>query len=178
MNRDFSSESVPAIRLFGTTWARRGWRYWWRRFWIAVFCTLVAALQVSIAVGIWSSLVDSASGRPAKIAISAVFGLMVFGGIIWAAVGWWRVLKLQRNGDIAALRAIVNKSGSNRKKGAAAGSLLGIGGLAGFPAAALGLLVGTFAALGWVFVIMLMSYGRYYTIEEYLAVHELKRIQS
>ena len=149
-----------------------------RRFWIAVFWTLIAALEAGIAWAIWSGVMGSVSGGGAKLAVMVALGALLLGGIMWAFAEWWRIVKLQRSEDIPALRAIVDKGGKSRTKGAVGGALFGVGGLAGIPVAALGLMIGTFAALGWVFVIALMSYGRYFTIEEYLAAYQLKHTRA
>ncbi|ODR11100.1 hypothetical protein BHQ15_03010 [Mycolicibacillus koreensis] len=168
-------EQVRSIRIFGTTWAQRGWRYWIRRVGITVLWTGVAALEIGIIVAFWSGLVEAAGNSIATVAISTVLTGLLLGGLVWAIRGWREVREAERSGDIARLHEIVDKGVGNRGKAAAGATLFGGGGLLGIPAALLALAVGTFAVIGWVFVFLLMSFGRYYDIEEYLAVVESGR---
>jgi hypothetical protein len=170
---------VPEVRLLGRTWADRGWRYWNRRFWLALAYGLMAAFEVGLAIAIWSSLMHSIHGQSAKVAVSVVIVVLIAGGAVWALRSLWVIVRAERRADIATLRAIAAKNaGRSRTAGGAAGLGLGVGTLAGIPGAAVGLLVGTFAVIGWVFVFFLMGLMRYLSVEEYLAVHDLTQSRA
>lgn len=137
--------------------------------------TCVAALEIGIIVAFWSGLVGAGGNSIATVAISTVLTGLLLGGLVWAIRGWREVREAERSGDVARLHEIVDKGVGNRGKAAAGATLFGGGGLLGIPVALLALAVGTFAVIGWVFVFLLMSFGRYYDIEEYLAVVESGR---
>ncbi|OBJ73711.1 hypothetical protein [Mycobacterium sp. 1274756.6] len=168
-------EQVRSLRIFGTTWADRGWRYWIRRVGITVLWACVAALEIGVILAFWSGLVEAANNRVATLGISTVLVGLLLGGFLWAIRGWREVRDAERVGDTVRLQEIVDEGIRSRHKAVVGGTLLGGGGLLAIPAAVLALTLGTFAVIGWVFVFLLMSFGRYYDPEEYLAVTELQR---
>lgn len=166
---------IPAVRLLGVTWAHRGWRYWNRRFWIALAYTLILAFEIALAFSIWSALMKSVDNETAELAVSCVIVILIAGGFIWALRTLWAIISAERRDDIARLRTLSSTyTNRNRKRSAATGTAIGAGGLAGIPAAVLPLIVGTFAVIGWAFVIFIMGLMPYLSVEEYLAAHDLK----
>lgn len=109
-------EQVRSIRIFGTTWAQRGWRYWIRRVGITVLWTGVAALEIGIIVAFWSGLVEAAGNSIATVAISTVLTGLLLGGLVWAIRGWREVREAERSGDIARLHEIVDKESATGVK--------------------------------------------------------------
>lgn len=170
------SVEIRNVRLLGTTWASRGWRYWTRRFWLALFFALVAAFEITIAIGLWSDLFKSSLSNTVKLILSTVILVLVIGGFVWAFRTLWDIASAEYRNDIPRLRAIAERAkGQDRRKAGLAGLTLGVGGLSGIPAAGLALLVGAFAALGWALVMLVMNVMPYISAEEYLAVHDQKR---
>jgi hypothetical protein len=167
--------SIPTVRLLGVTWADRGWRYWNRRFWLALVYALFAAFEVGLAVAIWLGFTEAINSRVAKVAVLGILGVLIGGGFIWAFRTLWSIAKAEYRHDIPTLREIATKNaGRNRKRAGAAGLGLGAGGLAGSPVAMVSLMIGTFAILGWAFVTFVMALMPYLSVEEYLAAHDLK----
>lgn len=165
---------IPKVRLLGTTWASRGWRYWNRRFWIALLYTAIAAFEFALAFSIFSAFTRSSSDST-RLWVAVVAVTLVGGGFIWALHTLWLIIRAELRGNIPELRAMAEKNrGGRRKQAGLAGAALGVGGLAGVPAVILTLLVGTFAVLGWVFVVFVMGLMPYLSIEEYLAMHDLR----
>jgi MFS family permease len=173
-----SGQNLPKVRLLGTTWADRGWRYWSRRFWLVVAYALIAALEWGIAFSIWSSLAHSTSPS-SRTVITVVAAALVIGGFVWALRTLWEVTTAEHRHDIPKLRAISERnSGRSRGRAASAGSAIGVGGLAGSSTALLTVAVGVFAVLGWAVVALVMSLMRYISVEEYLAVHDYRKAIS
>jgi hypothetical protein len=178
---DSEVRQIPTVRLLGVTWASRGLRYWNRRFWIALCYALIPFSEVVIIVGAWSGLAQSAATATTKLAVSAVLVVMICGGFIWAFRTLWKIGSAEYRHDIPRLRAIREKEQGldrDRRRGGVAGLALGAGGLAGIPAALLSIAVGAFATVGWGFVILIMGLMPYLSVEEYLAMHDLKKSAS
>lgn len=173
-----SEQSLPSVRFLGQTWADRGWRYWSRRFWLVVAYALIAALEWGMAYSIWSSLAHSTSPST-RLIITVITGALVIGGFVWALRTLWEITAAEHQHDIPKLRAISDRnSGRSRGKSAAAGTAIGVGGLAGSSTALLTVAVGVFAVLGWAVVALVMSLMRYISVEEYLAVHDYRKALS
>lgn len=167
--------SIPGL---GTTWVRRGPAYWFRRTLIslgsAAVCFFVGLIYVSVAIGLWSAA-DSSVARTCIVVAFVVAG-------VWSTAAAIRAFRpavvAMRNKDITALRDLVDRPAKRRWGATAAGSGIGFAGLAGSGVAVAVLGLGSIFVIGWPIVMLALSFRRYWSIAECLAVIELESAQS
>ena len=81
MSTETQSAPVP-VRFLGTTWRRRGVRYWLRRASLLILWTLVFALSVW-GVSILFSVVATTAAGTARIVVLTLMSLAVIGSFVW-----------------------------------------------------------------------------------------------
>jgi hypothetical protein len=167
--------SVRRVRMLGTTWAKRGPRYWLRRAALSILPGVMALAVTAAYAGLARGLLSAARYPVAEVLIIVVFAI----GAVWstwaALNAYWPIIRAERARDVQALRDIVDRKPNRTERGGIAGSGLGLGALAGNGVATGLLAFGAVFIVGWPIVMFAMSFRRYFSAEEFLAVLEAER---
>lgn len=167
------TKEIPSLPFLGTTWATRGFRYWLRRILIslgfAAMCFFFLVTYVGVAYGLLT-VVRSQAGR---IGIIGLFAL----GAVWSTLSAWQAIRpgriAMRHKDIVVLRELASHPTKSRRGTTASGAGLGLAALAGNGAATALVGLGSVFVVGWPMVLLVRTFGRYFSIAECLATTEL-----
>jgi xanthine/uracil permease len=171
------ADNVRSVRSLGTTWQRRNLRYWTRRFMLSSIAFMIASFVGLFYISFARGLLKAASENPlAQKIIVAGFAVALMWSTAAAVLAYRPIMVAEKTEDLHALREIVNQRGRRKAAGGGISGIgVGIGALAG-SSFAIGLLAfGSVFIVGWPLVMFAMSFRRYYSAEECLAVLESRR---
>ena len=163
---------VPKLRLLGTSWYRRGARYWVRRAGISFGMTFFAAFLVFMLVAFIEGIDQSMDGI-AKVVVLGAGGA----AILWSICSVVIALRRDEAATLAGGTPHPRGAGSPRR-GITTGVGLGAAARGGSPVAEALLFVGLFFAIGWFVVPAVMSFRRYSGPTEKAAVQGVRDWQA
>lgn len=160
--------------MLGTTWKERNFRYWIRRSMLSSIAFMIAFFVGLFYISLAAGLLQGASGNLfAQVIIVAIFTIALVWSTAAATNAYRPIVAAVRSKDVDALRAVVGRrSRGKAAAGGVSGLGLGFGAFAGSSFATGLLAVGSVFIVGWPLVMFVMSFRRYYSAEECLAVLE------
>lgn len=158
MTTDNDVEIKP-VRLLGTTWHKRGVRYWARRTTLLFFWSALLALTVGIIATLFSSAATETSGG-GRIVLLLVMSLAVAGSFCWG-------FSLMRRSDEEKKLGVpmIIRAGTTAEQRQRAGSAGYRAGLFGGPL----IIIAQFVVVGVLAAIVVGLLQKYISIEEFEA---------
>lgn len=169
------SKQVESLPFLGRSWYRRGPGYWARRALYSVVCLLVLGLFTFIS---WSLVQAIATDNEIPWWVKVLVLAVIAAAIAYSVIRAWRALnvmnRVRRGGRAMSLAEAAGARRAGRAttaSGTAVGALARAGSVVG---GAL-LVVSVVFNFGWGVVLLVMSFQRYFSPEEFAAWQKLNR---
>lgn len=152
---------IKPVRLLGTTWRKRGVRYWARRSALLVFWSALLALTVGIIATLFSRAATGTTGV-GRIALLTVMALAVAGSFGWGFSLMRRSVEEKKLGVPMIIRSGTTTTPEQRRQAGSAGYRAG---LFGGPF----IVIAQFVAVGVLAAIVVGLLQKYISVEEFEA---------